>query len=243
MIKLTQSFYARNTLTVAKELLGKYLVHELNGKKFVGRIVEAEAYIGEEDKACHGRFGRTKRNEILFGKPGHAYVYMIYGMYYMMNVVTEKADFPSAVLIRAVEPVASSAVASSKGKTGPSFRHSCEGGNPEKPKTRDQRLATLRKLGSGPGVLTRWMEISRLQNGIDIVNSDELYISSTANSAFNQSVIPAKAGILRSLVKPGITKKKIEIVETTRIGVEYAGECALKPWRFYIKDNPFVSRR
>jgi DNA-3-methyladenine glycosylase len=96
--KLPRSFYSRDTIAVARELLGKYLVH---GDR-VGKIVETEAYLGPHDLAAHSSKGRTKRNEVMFGPPGHAYVYMIYGMYFCMNVVTEHA---AAVLIRALEPV------------------------------------------------------------------------------------------------------------------------------------------
>lgn len=102
---LPASFYARDTLTVAKELLGKYLVRQNAGKKMVGRIVEVEAYIGESDPACHAYRGLTPRTKIMYGTAGHAYVYFTYGMYFMLNAVTEREGFPAAVLIRALEPV------------------------------------------------------------------------------------------------------------------------------------------
>jgi DNA-3-methyladenine glycosylase len=100
---LARTFFTRPTLTVARSLVGQYLVRE-NGKGTVaGRIIEVEAYIGAEDKACHASKGRTARTEVLFGPPGISYVYLIYGMYHMLNVVTERAEFPAAVLIRAIE--------------------------------------------------------------------------------------------------------------------------------------------
>lgn len=103
--RLDRAFYDRNTIIVARELLGKYLVHRSNGVKRIGRIVEDEAYLGPHDLAAHSAKGLTKRTEVMFGPPGHAYVYLIYGMYYCMNVVTEHEGHASAVLLRAVEPV------------------------------------------------------------------------------------------------------------------------------------------
>ena len=105
MQKLPRSFYDRDTMLVARELLGKLLVHQDSDIQRVGKIVEVEAYLGEHDLAAHSSKGRTPRTEIMFGPPGHAYVYFIYGMHYCMNVVTERDGHASAVLLRAVEPV------------------------------------------------------------------------------------------------------------------------------------------
>ncbi len=105
MEKLPRTFYDRDTVVVARELLGKHLVHVCEGLERVGRIVEVEAYLGPHDLAAHSARGRTKRTETMFGPPGHAYVYLIYGMYYCMNVVTQAEGHASAVLLRAVEPV------------------------------------------------------------------------------------------------------------------------------------------
>src|SRR5512137_1657363 len=103
--RLDRSFYDRNTIVVARELLGKYLVHLSGGLERIGRIVEDEAYLGPHDLAAHSSKGLTNRTKVMFGPPGHGYVYMIYGMYYCMNVVTEREGHASAVLLRAVEPV------------------------------------------------------------------------------------------------------------------------------------------
>jgi len=100
---LPASFYAQPTLRVARSLLGKYLVRETADGQQAGRIIEVEAYKGFQDRASHALRGRTKRTEIMFGPPGLAYVYLIYGMYHCLNVVTERAEYPAAVLIRAVE--------------------------------------------------------------------------------------------------------------------------------------------
>ncbi len=105
MQKLPREFYNRDTITVAKELLGKYLVHTIDGIKYIGKIVEVEAYLGPHDLAAHSAKGLTKRTQVMFGPPGYAYVYLIYGMYYCMNVVTEEKGHASAVLLRAVEPI------------------------------------------------------------------------------------------------------------------------------------------
>lgn len=106
--RLPRSFYARPTLTVARELIGQTLVHEqkVNGRvrRIAGIITETEAYCGEEDLACHARHGRTKRTAVMYGRAGHAYTYFTYGNHWMLNIVTQALDEPHAVLIRAVQP-------------------------------------------------------------------------------------------------------------------------------------------
>ena len=100
-----RDFYNRPTLKVARDLIGARLVRILDGMKLVGLITEAEAYIGEEDLACHARAGLTPRTALMFGPPGHAYVYFTYGNHWMLNAVTEREGFPAAVLIRAIQPI------------------------------------------------------------------------------------------------------------------------------------------
>src|SRR5262245_49617480 len=106
MQKLPRNFYDREPIAVAQELLGKNIVHISQGRTRVGRIVEVEAYLGPHDLAAHSARGRTTRTEVMFGRPGHAYVYVIYGIHCCMNVVTQQEGMASAVLLRAVEPVA-----------------------------------------------------------------------------------------------------------------------------------------
>src|SRR5438876_9043512 len=103
--KLPRSFYSRSTLDVASDLLGKVLVRQLGRRNLAGKIVETEAYVGPHDLACHASKGHTPRTSVMFGPPGHTYVYMIYGFHFCLNVVTEPVGYPAAVLIRAVEPL------------------------------------------------------------------------------------------------------------------------------------------
>ncbi len=104
-LALPREFYSRPTLEVARGLLGTRLVRILNGIRLAGLITETEAYIGEDDLGCHARSGKTKRNAVMYGPPGHAYVYFTYGMHWCLNVVTEAIGLPAAVLIRAIFPV------------------------------------------------------------------------------------------------------------------------------------------
>jgi DNA-3-methyladenine glycosylase len=151
-VKIPRSFYEQNTLEVARQLLGKYLVRQHADGRTTGRIVETEAYIGPEDKACHASRGRTARTEIMFGRAGHAYVYLIYGFHYMLNIVTEAVDVPAAVLIRAVEPSDGIQLMQSR-----------------------RRTAELRSLASGPGKLCRAFAIDRTLNGDDLCG-DVIYV-------------------------------------------------------------------
>jgi DNA-3-methyladenine glycosylase len=105
MQKLPRQFYARDTITVARELLGKLLVHRTAAGELIGRIVEVEAYVGPQDLASHSSRGLTERTKTMFGPPGHAYVYLIYGLHHCLNVVTETTGHGAAVLLRALEPV------------------------------------------------------------------------------------------------------------------------------------------
>jgi DNA-3-methyladenine glycosylase len=103
--RLPRSFFARHTLHVARQLLGMRLVRILHGQRLSGIIVETEAYCGEEDQGCHARAGLTRRTQVMYGQPGHAYVYFTYGMHWMLNFVTEELGFPAAVLLRAIAPL------------------------------------------------------------------------------------------------------------------------------------------
>ena len=102
-MKIKRDFYLRPTLKVAKDLIGKFLVHKKGNKIYQAQIVETEAYVGFNDLACHGSRGKTERNQVMFKKGGYAYVYVIYGIHHCLNLVTEKEGYPSAALIRALD--------------------------------------------------------------------------------------------------------------------------------------------
>jgi DNA-3-methyladenine glycosylase len=180
--QLPRTFYDRDTILVAQELLGKWLVHIAGKVERIGKIVEVEAYLGEHDLAAHSSKGLTERTKTMFGAPGHAYVYLIYGVHHCMNIVTEHEGHASAVLLRAVEPVKNL-----EGKT------------------------------NGPGLLCCAMKIDRRLNAHDLL-SDDFFVA-----------------------QPEVAEK-IFIVKRPRIGVDYARHWAKRRLRFYIKDNPFVSR-
>ena len=197
MQKLPRTFYDRDTVTVARELLGKLLVHRVAAGQptpgpslegiakveLIGRIVEVEAYLGPHDLASHSSKGLTERTRIMFGPPGHAYVYLIYGMHHCMNVVTEREGHGAAVLLRAIEPV-----------------------------------QNISARTNGPGLLSRAMQINRRLNGHDLL-SDDFFLAAGTDSA------------------------PVRIVKRPRIGVDYAKLWAKRHLRFYVKDNPFVSRQ
>ena len=178
---LPRAFYLRDTLTVARDLIGLHLVRRYRGRQLVGRIVETEAYQGPRDLAAHSARGKTERNAVMFGPPGHAYVYLIYGMWNCVNVVTREQGVPHAVLIRAVEPI--------------------DG---------------IDDSTWGPGLLCRAMHIDRELNGTDLCGHT-LCITAPAE------------------------RKRGKIVRAPRIGVDYAGDWAHKPWRFFEQSSPYVS--
>ena len=201
-MRLIREFYARETLMVARELLGKILVHEVNGVKLKGKIVETEAYIGSIDKACHAYGGKhTPRLETLYGRPGIAYVYFIYGMYHCFNVITKEEGFPEGVLIRAIQPIE---------------------GLDEMSKLRFKKdyneltKAQIKNLTTGPSKLCIAMNVNKENNKQDLCIS-KLYIEDS------------------------VEKEKIEIIEAKRVGIDYAEEAKDFLWRFYIKNNIWVS--
>jgi len=193
MKPLPRRFYTRETLTVAEGLLGKQLVRYTNNSRLMGKIVEVEAYRGSDDPGSHAYRGITPRNRLMFGKGGFAYVYFTYGMHHCFNVVTERENVPGAVLIRALEPI--SGIETMR---------------------KNRETENMLNLTNGPAKLTKAMNITKKQNGLDLTRSKELFIC-----------------------EPKV-KEKFEVVSTKRIGIKVGAD---KPWRFYIKNNKFVSRR
>ena len=194
---LQRSFYDRPDVTaIAKELLGKIIITYFNDQFTSGRIVEAEAYNGAVDRASHA-YGnrRTARTEVMFGKPGSAYVYLCYGIHHLFNVVTNREEVPHAVLIRAIEPL--------------------QGIEIMQERTRKKVLDNT--LTRGPGNVSKALGIFTSHTGFDLSESEI------------------------KIVDDGLRYRKKDIIITSRIGVEYAGPDALLPYRFIVKDNPYVS--
>ena len=172
MGRLERDFYRRGTLTVARELLGKRLVRVVDGWRLSGLIVEVEAYIGEDDAACHAARGRTPRNETMYGPPGHAYVYFIYGMHHCLNAVTEEEGFPAAVLIRALEPL-----------EGLEIMRRYRPGKPDG------------ELTNGPAKLCQALAIDRSFNRVDLCTSEALFIEEGRMVAQGEIAASPRIGI------------------------------------------------
>jgi len=163
---LPRAFYDRSTLDVARELIGKVLVHDRRGVRTSGIIVEVEAYIGESDPACHAAPGPTRRNAPLYGRPGHAYVYLNYGIHCLVNIVTEAEGAPAAVLIRALEPLEGIATMRRRRSRAMKGRH-----------TRRGASLAVADLCRGPGNLTMAMGITLEENMLDLTG-DRLFVES-----------------------------------------------------------------
>jgi len=191
---LPAAFYARNTVRVAPNLLGKCLVRVIGHERLIGRIVEVEAYGGKEDPASHAFRGPTTRNAPMYHEPGHAYVYFTYGNHYCLNITTEKLGKPGAVLLRAVQPL--------------SGQMSMRRFRPKVPDT---------ELTNGPGKLTKALAIDKSLNEQDMTVNGPLYIT-----------------------EPQAAQTTYEIWRSARIGIR---EGLDKRWRFYVKGNPYVSKR
>ena len=201
MPKLSREFYHRDTVEVARDLLGRILVRRTSEGLTAGRIVETEAYAGPNDAACHSARGaRNGRTAIMYGPGGFSYVYLIYGMYYCMNIVTKPPDEPEAVLIRALEPLDGLRLMADRRNMSDIAKQK-----------------NLRNLCNGPGKLCISMNINKDCYGLDLCG-DKLYL------------------------EEGSEPEGGSIVATKRINVDYAGIASGYPWRFVLKDSPFLSK-
>ena len=193
---MNRSFFRQDTVELARKLLGCLLVHRTPEGAVAGMIVEAEAYVGAVDKACHAYRNRSERTEIMYHDGGYAYVYLIYGMHYCFNVVTGPSGEGNAVLVRALEPVIGLDLMRKRRQTN-----------------------QLQNLCSGPGKVCQALAVTKEQYGLDLCDPSS----------------PLRLVRFRSIPDDRITS-------SPRINVAYAEEAAAWPWRFYVKDNVYVSR-
>ena len=201
---LEKEFYKQGALILAKELIGKILVRNIDNITLKGKIVETEAYIGKIDKASHAYNGRrTERTEPLFKEGGIAYVYFIYGKYYCFNVISGLEDNGEGVLIRALEPLNEFDYLAEK-----RFNQMYEELSEAKKKT----------ITNGPAKLCMAFSIDKSENYKKLYENIDFYIEEN-------------------------TAEKFNIVETTRVGIDYAEEAIDFPWRFYIKGNKYISKK
>lgn len=221
--RLPHDFFTRDGLVVAKELLGKVLVHETSVGTIRGIITEVEAYMGIEDKGSHTYGGRrTNRTEPMFLEGGNSYVYFTYGMYYCMNITTGQKEDPQAVLIRSVVPLDEDskekmiALRVAANRTKALKKVPTDVAEEEKVLAEQAILEKLRKgvekhLADGPGKMCLAMEITKAQNAVDMIKSDEFYVTE------------------------GKKVKPQDILTGKRIGIDYAEEAADYLWRFFLK--------
>lgn len=211
--KLSRSFFNRPTLRVARDLLGKFLVRKIGRKVIIAMITETEAYCGPNDLASHASRGRTARTEVMFGPPGHAYVYLIYGMYHCLNVVTEREGCPAAVLIRSCELKQQPNSKFPAYRIGRQLTNSRQFPN-SKFQFRNLKPITynLKPNSSGPGKLCRHLQVDRSLNKEDLIISRRLWFEDRGVQ-----------------IKPG------QIKRVPRVGVDYAGKYKNKLWRLVLK--------
>ena len=201
---INKDFYQRGAVDIAKDILGDYLIREVNGIKIKSMIVETESYVGAIDKACHAyNYKRTERTKPLYEEGGIAYVYFIYGLYYCFNIVTNRYNEPEAVLIRAIEPL-------------DNFDYIAN--NRYKKSYEDLTRAQKINLTNGPSKLCSALEITKKDNYKKLYLEGDLYLEHNPN-------------------------KNFEIIESKRVGIDYAEEAKDFLWRFYIKDNIYVSKK
>jgi len=199
--KLTRDFYTQDSLVVAQELLGKYLIRKTANQNIIGKIVEVEAYLGPKDKASHAYLGkRTNRNRVEYSEGGYIYIYLVYGMYWQLNIVTSLENKPECILIRGVEPT--------------SILKANEINNLKNLKPE------IKNLTNGPGKVCKYFKLDKSFYGEDLTISKRIWLEDRGDKI-----------------------SKNDIQKSKRIGIAYAGKYWSKRlWRFYLKDNPFVSK-
>lgn len=211
MAKLTEDFFHRDTVEVARSLLGKYLVRQIpDGPLLAGRIVETEAYVGRIDKACHAyNYKRTPRTETLYAPPGTAYIYLIYGMYHCLNFVTEAEGEPCAVLLRGLE-----------------VRHGAEWMAQARFHKSLEALTTYQKKNflNGPGKVCRALSLTRQENGISLTTGHALWLC----DSLEELGLPPHPG----------DQAPFSILAGPRVGIDYAEEAVHFPWRFQLAHQP-----
>ena len=199
MTILPPSFYQRaNVVQISRALLGKYLLADIDGEVTGGMIVETEAYSHVGDRACHSHLNRrTTRTEVMYRPGGVAYVYKVYGFHYLFNMITNVADKPDAVLVRAIEPTLGLDVM----------------------QQRRNLSGVIPRLTAGPGMLTQALGITKAHYGIPLTTGETIWLEDR-----------------------GVTIDEDHIVASPRVGIAYAGEDALLPWRFRIRDSRWTSK-
>lgn len=198
---LDRKYFRKNTLDLAKDLLGNILVRKIDGQIIRAKIVETEAYLGVNDRACHTFLGKkTDRNKIMYMDAGTLYVYQTYGIHFLLNISSVKEGVPEAILLRAIEPLENFDLIS-KNRFGKNYQ--------------DLSIYQRKNLSNGPAKLTKALKIDKNFNGKDIFSKD-FYMEEG--------------------------KKDFEIIKAKRIGIDYAKEAKDYLYRFYIKDNPYVSK-
>lgn len=213
---------ASESIEAARRVIGAYLVRQDELGDRVGRIVEVEAYIGSEDLASHARFGRTRRNAVMFGPPGFAYVYLVYGMYECLNLVTEPEGRPAALLVRAVEPLAGTERMRQARLDWTAARCARQSADRQARSLRRVTELPATALAAGPGLVCAAFSIDRDQDGLDLCD-------------------PASPVRLET-APPG--EFPLRVASGPRIGIAYAPEpWRSRPWRFWAEGNAAVSAR
>ena len=217
--RLPLSFYLRtDVVQIARDLLGKVLVTEIDGQRTAGRITETEAYRAPDDKACHA-FGnrRTARTEVMFQEGGRAYVYLCYGIHHLFNVVTAPEDAAHAVLIRAIEPIEGQEIMMVRRGVSKVTRLKSQ---VTSLKSQDTSAKLKTNLTTGPGAMSQALGLTTGLTGQSLMALD--------------SPVWIEAD--------GMQVSEEDIAEGPRIGVDFAGECAAWHWRFWVKNSPFVKK-